>query len=243
MAREGDFWYFWKVAFRLPLVHDLDHHAIVTTFRARKTRWLTSYRCRRQRLPLRLPPEPHDKLTHTFKALKLMCIEANPQSRGGNEWISTETWRLISHRSMLLRTGKLCQTGGQCLWQKIWDALCGDRRAWTAQVGSMIEAELVGGDIQESFCYLKEWYKAASETTTRPCPQTMVKQMAEHVNLYRQWDPPGEPFPINIDPIPVDDGTPNEGGNKGGSGRALQRTCRWHVGDACRGCEGMAARR
>jgi hypothetical protein len=39
----------------------------------------------------------------------------------------------------------------------------------------------------------------------------MVKQMAEHVELYRWRDPPGEPLPITIDPIPVNDGTPSEG--------------------------------
>jgi hypothetical protein len=137
--------------------------------------------------------------------------EADPQSRGGNEWISAETWRLISHRSMLRRTGKLCQTGGRRLRRKIWDALCGDCRARTAQVDSMIEAKLAGGNIQESFCHLKGWYKAALETTTRPCPQTMVKQMAKRVDLYRQRDPPREPLPINIDPIPVDDGTLSKG--------------------------------
>jgi hypothetical protein len=75
----------------------------------------------------------------------------------------------------------------------------------------MIEAELARGNVQESFHHLKGWYRAASETTTRPCPQTMVKKMVERINLYRQQDPPGEPLPINIDPIPVDDGTPSKG--------------------------------
>jgi hypothetical protein len=112
MAREGDIWYFWKGVFRSPLAHNSDHHAVVATFRARKTRWLTAYCCCRQRLPLRLPPKPHNKLTHTFEALKLTCVKADPQSRGGNEWISAETWCSISHHSMLCRTGKLCQTGG-----------------------------------------------------------------------------------------------------------------------------------
>jgi hypothetical protein len=39
----------------------------------------------------------------------------------------------------------------------------------------------------------------------------MVKQTAEHVELYRQQDPPGEPLPININPISVDDGMPSKG--------------------------------
>jgi hypothetical protein len=209
MAWEGDIWYFRKVAFRSPLVHDSDHCAVVATFRARSR--LTIYHRHRQCLPLQLPPKLHDKLTQTFKALKLTCVEANPQSRGGNDWISTETWRLISHRSMLRRTGKLCQTVGQRLRQEIWDVLRGDRRAPTAQVGNIIEAKLAGGNVQESFCHLKGWYRAVSETTTQPCPQTMVKQTAEHVELYRQQDPPGDPLPININPIPVDDRTLSKG--------------------------------
>jgi hypothetical protein len=61
MAWDGDIWYFWKVAFQSPLVHDLDHHVVVATFRARKTRQLTTNCCRRQCLPLPLPPKPHDK--------------------------------------------------------------------------------------------------------------------------------------------------------------------------------------
>ncbi len=112
---------------------------------------------------------------------------------------------------MLHRTGKLCQTKGQRLQQEIWDVLHRDRRARTAQVSNIIEAELGGRNVQESFCHLKGWYRAASETTTRPCSQTMVKQTAERLELYRQWDPPEDPLPINIDPIPVDDGTPSEG--------------------------------
>jgi hypothetical protein len=211
MAWEGEIWYFPKVAFRSPLVHNSDHCVVVATFHARKSRRLTAYCRRRQHLPLRLPLELQDKLTHTFKALKLTCAKSNPQSRGVYEWISVETWRLISHRSMLRRTGKLCQAGGRHLRWKIWDALCGDRRAQTVQIGSMIEAELAGGDVQETLCHLKGWYRAASGITTRPCPQTMVKQMAERVDLYMQRDPPGEPLPINIDPIPVDDRTASEG--------------------------------
>jgi hypothetical protein len=156
MAREGDIWYFRKVAFRSPLVHNSDHRAIVATFHARKTHRLTAYRHRRQCLPLRLPPKLHDKLTHTFEALKLTCVKADPQSRGENEWISVETWCLISHRSMLRRTGKLCQTGGQRLWRKIWDALCGDCRAQTARVSSMIEAKLAGGTSKNPFAIPKD---------------------------------------------------------------------------------------
>jgi hypothetical protein len=38
----------------------------------------------------------------------------------------------------------------------------------------------------------------------------MVRQTAERITLYAQRDSPGEPLPININPIPVDDGTPTD---------------------------------
>ncbi len=64
-----------------------------------------------------------------------------------------------------------------------------------------------GGDIQEAFRYLKEWYQHVSETMARPCPQTMEQQTAERVALYARRDSPGELLPINIDPVPIDNGT------------------------------------
>jgi hypothetical protein len=145
LAREGNIWYFQKVAFRLLLVHNSDHRAVAATFHARKTKRLTKYRCRRQHFPLRLPPMPHDKLTQIFEALKLTCKKAEPTKRRGTEWISAETWRLINHRTMLHRTGKLCQTGACHIQRQIWTTLRGDCHARTARVGKTIDAELAGG--------------------------------------------------------------------------------------------------
>ena len=58
--------------------------------------------------------------------------------------------------------------------RQIWAALRGDRAARTAQVGEAIELKLMGGDVKEAFRHLKGWYRSASETTNRICPQTMV---------------------------------------------------------------------
>ena len=211
LAREGDIRHFRKVAFRSPRVHDSDHRAVVATLRARRSRQLTNYRRKRQRLPLRLAIGPQDVLTQQFEALKLQCEKADPKRRQGNDWISNETWRLISHRTMLRRTGQLCQTGGRKMQRQIWAALRGDRAARTAQVGEAIEHELTRGDVQEAFRYLKGLYRTATETTTRPCPQTMVRQTTERIALYARRDSPGEPLPINVDPILITDGAPTDG--------------------------------
>ena len=91
-------------------------------------------------------------------------------------------------------------------WQ-IWTALRRDCATRTAHIGECIEHKLAGGNVQEAFRHLKGWYRAASETTTRPCPQTLEWQTAERIALYAWRDSPGEPLPINIDPILVDNGT------------------------------------
>jgi hypothetical protein len=187
-----------------------DHRAVVAMFRARRNQPLTKYPQRRQRLPLRLPPEPQNKLTRDFEALQSTCRKTEPKDRQGNDWISDKTWRMISHSTMLRRTGKLCQTAARTMQRQIWTALRGDRTTRIAHVGECIEHEFAGGNVQEAFCHLKGWYRAALETTTRPCPQTMEWQTAERIALYARRDSPGEPIPINIDLIPVDNETPTD---------------------------------
>jgi hypothetical protein len=46
-------------------------------------------------------------------------------------------------------------------------------RCRTAQVGATIKAKLAGGDVQEAFRCLKDWYQNASESMALPCPKTM----------------------------------------------------------------------
>jgi hypothetical protein len=151
LAWEGKVSHLRRVAFRTPLVHDLDHGAAVATFHLRWTRRLTKYCQQQQRFSLRLPPGPHDGLTRDFKTLRLTCKKPEPKRRQGNNWISDETWAIISHRTMLRRTGRLCQTAVRTMQRKIWALLKTDRAAQTAQVGATIKAKLARGDIQEAF--------------------------------------------------------------------------------------------
>jgi hypothetical protein len=94
--------------------------------------------------------------------------------------------------------------------REIWTSLKTDRAARTAQVGAAIEAELAGGDVQEAFWCLKGWYWNTSDSMAHPCPQTMEGQTAEWVALYVRRDSPGDPLPINIDPVHIDNGTPTD---------------------------------
>jgi hypothetical protein len=111
---------------------------------------------------------------------------------------------------MLRQTGRLCQMAAHTMQRRIWASLKMDHAARTAQVGAAIEAKLARGDIQEAFRYLNGWFWNALGSMACPCLQTMVWQTAEQVALYARRDSPGDPLPVNIDPVPIDDGTPTD---------------------------------
>jgi hypothetical protein len=133
LAREGNVHYLQRVAFRTPLVHDTDHCAVVAIFHSRRTRRLTKYHLQQQRFPLQLPPGPHDGLTRNFETLRLTCKKPEPKRRQGNDWILDEMWTIISYRTMLRRTGRLCQMAVRTMQRKIWALLKTDCAARTAQ--------------------------------------------------------------------------------------------------------------
>ncbi len=134
----------------------------------------------RQKFPLQLAPlGEQDEVTRLFGRLREECEEKDPTKRPWNDWISQETWRLIAHRAMLRRTNRLCQTGGRQLRREIGAALRNDQRDQTARVGKNIVAKLAGGNVQEAFRHLKGWYRAASETQSKPCYHTMERQTSE----------------------------------------------------------------
>jgi hypothetical protein len=43
-----------------------------------------------------------------------------------------------------------------------------DQTNRTAKVKAAVEAELAGGNVQEAFCHLKGWYRAATEMQAKP---------------------------------------------------------------------------
>jgi hypothetical protein len=121
-----------------------------------------------------------------------------------------ETWRLIAHRAMLRRAGRLCQTGGRRLHHQIGAALRNDRRDRTARVGKSIVAKLAGGNVKEAFRHLKGWYRAASETQSKPCYHMMDCQTSERVILYAWRQSPGDPLPLHFTPVKIDDIVPTD---------------------------------
>jgi hypothetical protein len=67
---------------------------------------------------------------------------------------------------------------------------------------------LPGGTYRKPLDTLRAGIKMRWSLWARPCPQTMERQTAERVALYARRDSPGDPLPVNTDPVPIDDGTP-----------------------------------
>jgi hypothetical protein len=111
---------------------------------------------------------------------------------------------------MLRCTRRLCQTGGHHLHCQIGASLCKDRVDQTAQVVCAIESKLAGGNVQEAFCHLKGWYRAASEMQAKPCYHTIEHQTSEQVNLYMRRASLGNPLSINYGPIKINDNAPSD---------------------------------
>ena len=88
-------------------------------------------------------------------------------------------------------------------YRKIGAALCKDQRDCPASVGKSIAAKLAGGNVQEAFRHLKGWYRAATETQSKPCFHTMERQTLERVDLYAWRQSPGNPLPIHLKPVKI----------------------------------------
>ncbi len=54
--------------------------------------------------------------------------------------------------------------------------------------------------MKEAFQHLKGWYWDASATTSRPCYQTLERQMANREALYMADPPEGDNITINVEP-------------------------------------------
>jgi hypothetical protein len=111
---------------------------------------------------------------------------------------------------MLCRTGRLCQTGGRWLHQQIGAALRKDQRDQIASIGKNIVAKLAGGNVQEAFRHLKGWYRAATETQSEPCYDTMERQTSERVDLYARRQSPGDPLLIHLTPAEINNDVPSD---------------------------------
>ena len=166
----------------------------------------------RKKLPLRPPTEP-TREDDAFTALRRAIPTARVREARKNEWILTETWRLIDKRVSARWDLAKVQAIKRRLGRAIKAILMADRRRRADEEGAEVEA-LVGAEptlIQEAWHRIQGWYKAAVDRAPPPARVTLERIMSERVTLYSYVPPPGENIPITIQPFEVDDSVPEEG--------------------------------
>ena len=123
----------------------------------------------RKNLPLKLPTEL-TREDEVFAALQRAVPKARVREARRNEWILTETWRLIDKRVSARRDPTKGQVIKRRLGRAIKASLSADRRRRADEAGAEVDT-LLGADpplIQEAWHMIQGWYKAAVDRS----PQT-----------------------------------------------------------------------
>jgi hypothetical protein len=93
---------------------------------------------------------------------------------------------------------------------KIKSLLAVDCKQCTANAASTVESHLSNGAVKEAWYALKRWYRSVENGPPPACPETMVKQTAEHVELYARAPPMGAALPHNFPHFAISDDMPTD---------------------------------
>ena len=86
-------------------------------------------------------------------------------------------------------------------------------RKWRAEEAGAEVETLMGSDPplhQESWHWIKGWYKAAVNCTKLPAWVTLERVTVDRLELYSYVPPPGTNIPISVQPFPLDNSVPME---------------------------------
>ena len=100
-----------------------------------------------------------------------------------NRWILDKTWAPIEKWAMMQRKGNLTTHHARRMGREIKSLLAADCKQRAADGASNVESLLSTGAVKEPWYALKGWYRSAEDRPPPACPETMVRQMAERVEL------------------------------------------------------------
>ena len=124
---------------------------------------------RQEKFPLTPPTEPARE-DDAFAALRRYVCKMRAKEARRNEWVLTDTWRLIDERVSSRRDPEKGQAIKRSLGRAIKASLAADRIRNTDEARAQVEA-LVGADpplIQEDWLRIQGWYKATVDLAPPP---------------------------------------------------------------------------
>ena len=200
-----------KISVRDPQ-HNSDHYMVLGCLPSASLTEHKWYLRVRKTFPLKPPTEPTIE-DDVFAALRRAVPKARAREARQNEWISTETWRLVDERVSARRDPEKGHAIKRRLGRAIKMILENDRRHRADEAGEEVEA-LVGSDppiIKEDWHSIQGWYKSTVNRALPPARVTLERITAERVAMYSYVPPPEENIPFEIHPFQVNDLVPEEG--------------------------------
>ncbi len=88
--------------------------------------------------------------------------------------------------------------------------LAADCKQHAAKATSTVKSQLSNGAVKEAWHTLKGWYRTTEDRPPPACPETMVKQMAERMELYAKVPHMGAALPINFSHFEISDDMPTD---------------------------------
>ena len=124
--------------------HNSDHYMVLGCLPSASLTEHKRYLGGRKKLPLKPPTEP-TREDEVFAALRRAVLKARLREAWRNEWISTETWRLVNEIVSTRQDPAKGQAIKRRLGRAIKVSLAADRRRRADEAGAEVEA-LVGAD-------------------------------------------------------------------------------------------------
>jgi hypothetical protein len=79
-----------------------------------------------------------------------------------------------------------------------------------AKVSREIETKILSGNAHGAFELLRDWYRKRGGNPPRPTCKDLNHIRSQFRNLYHKVDPCGDPLPVHVSPVPVNDEIPDE---------------------------------
>ena len=202
---------FGNVAVRDPW-HKSDHFMVLGCLPSAPLTEQKRYLGGSKRWPARPPVKP-TRADQLFAALQRAVPKMQPCKARRNVWISEETWILVDKRVCTHQYPRYGQAFKRQLGRAVKKSLAADWKRRADKAGAEVEA-LVKADpplIQEAWCHIQGWYKAAVDCAPTAARVTIKRITTERVAMCSRVPPPGENMLVRIERFEVEEKAPDEG--------------------------------
>ncbi len=116
---------------------------------------------------------------------------------------------VVNKQATMRRKGHLTTCLACRMGREIKSLLAADRKQRAANAASTVESHMSNGAVKEAWRALKGWYRSAEDRPPPACPETMVRQTDERVELYARAPPMGGALPFSFPHFAISDDVPH----------------------------------